>query len=104
MEGDAPDRERYFAIDISPEVWKGVYANTLTIWFSPYELVFDWGLMEQVEPEDPDGSASPLRVPILIVARVRLSAGLVFDVLRALNESMTTYETIFGEIRRPEAR
>jgi hypothetical protein len=27
---------------------------------------------------------------------------LVFDVLRALNEAMTGYESIFGEIRRPE--
>jgi hypothetical protein len=40
---------------------------------------------------------------MLVVARVRLPTGLVFDVLRALNQAMTEYEAIFGEIRRPEA-
>jgi hypothetical protein len=85
-------------------VRRGIYANTLTIWFSPYEFAFDWGLAERVEPEDPDDPASPLRIPILVVARGRLPTGLVFDVLRALNETMTRYEAIFGEIRRPEAR
>jgi hypothetical protein len=102
VEAEPSDRERYFEFDISPDLRRGVYANTLTIRFSPYEFAFDWGLVEQVEPEDPDDPASPLRVPILIVARVRLPTGLVFDVLRALNESMTNYEAIFGEIRRPE--
>jgi hypothetical protein len=103
MEGDSPDREQYFEIDISREVRRGVYANTLNIWFSPYEFAFDWGLVEQVEPEDPDDPASPLRISMLVVARVRLPTGLVFDVLRALNQAMTDYEAIFGEIRRPEA-
>ena len=103
MEGDPPDHERYFEFDISPEVRRGIYANTLSIWFSPYEFAFDWGLVEQVEPEDPGDPASPIRVPILIVARVRLPTGRIFDVLRALNQSMTDYEAIFGEIRRPEA-
>jgi len=103
MEGGPPDRDRTFEFDISAEVRKGVYANTLTIWFSPYEFAFDWGVAERAEPEDLDDPASLLRIPILIVARVRLPTGLVFDVLRALNQSMTDYEAIFGEIRRPEA-
>ena len=103
MEGSPPDRDRTFEFDISAEVRKGVYANTLTIWFSPYEFAFDWGLVEREEPEDPDDSTSPIRIPILIVARVRLPTGLVFDVLRGINQSMTDYEAIFGEIRRPEA-
>jgi Protein of unknown function (DUF3467) len=104
MEGDASDRERYLQIDIPPEVRRGVYANTLTIWFSPYEFAFDWGLAERVEPEDPEDPTSPLRMPMLIVSRVRLPTALVFDVLRALNQAMTDYEAIFGEIWRPEAR
>ena len=88
MEGSPPDRDRTFEFDISAEARKGVYANTLTVWFSPYE----------------DDPTSPIRIPILIVARVRVPTGLVFDVLRGINQSMTDYEAIFGEIRRPEAR
>jgi hypothetical protein len=38
------------------------------------------------------------------VARVRLPTSLVFDVLRDLNQAMTRYESIFGEIRRPGAQ
>jgi hypothetical protein len=49
-------------------------------------------------------ATSPLRVPVSIVARVRVPTGLIFDVLRMLNKAMTDYEAIFGEIRRPEAR
>jgi hypothetical protein len=37
-----------------------------------------------------------------VVARVRIPTGFVFDAIRALNEAMTRYEAIFGEIRRPE--
>jgi hypothetical protein len=102
MEGDSP-REVTFDFDISPEAKRSIYANTFNIWFSPYEFVLDWGLADEIEAEDPDDPASPLRIPVLVVARVRLPPGLVFDVLRGLNQAMTRYEAIFGEIRRPEA-
>ena len=62
------------------------------------------GASEPVEPEDRDDPSSPLRIPVPLVARVRIPTGLVFDVLRVLNEAMTRYEAIFGEIRRPETR
>jgi hypothetical protein len=104
MEGDAPDRERYVDFDTSAEAPRSVYANVLGVWFSPYEFALDWGLTEPVEPEDPDDPTSPLRIPVSLVARVRLPTRLVFDVLQSLNEAMTRYEAIFGEIRRPEAR
>jgi hypothetical protein len=37
-----------------------------------------------------------------VVARVKIPVTVLFDVLRALNENMTRYEQVFGEIRRPE--
>jgi hypothetical protein len=104
MEADASDRESYLDFDTSPEAPRSVYANILGIWFSPYEFALDWGLTEPVVPEDPDDPTSRLRIPVSLVARVRLPTSLVFDVLRSLNEAMTRYEAIFGEIRRPEAR
>jgi hypothetical protein len=104
MEGEAPDREPYFDFDTSSEAPPSLYANILSVWYSPYEFGLDWGLTEPVEPEDPDDPTSPLRVPVSIVARVRVPTGLIFDVLRTLNEAMTRYEAIFGEIRGPEAR
>ena len=103
MEGNAPDREHYFDFETSAEASPSVYANILGVWYSPYEFALDWGLADEGEAEDPDDPTSPLRVPVSIVARVRVPTGLVFDVLRALNEAMTSYEAIFGEIRRPGA-
>jgi hypothetical protein len=103
MEGDAPEREIDFDFDVSEEAGAAVYANIVSIWYSPYEFALDWGLTEAAEAEDPDDPASPLRIPVSVVARLRVPTGLIFDVLRALNEAMTAYEAIFGEIRRPEA-
>ena len=104
MEGDPHDREASLDFEISPEVRRGVYADTLNIWYSAYEFALEWGLAEPVEAVDPDDPTSPLRMPGSVVARVLLPTGLIFDGLRTLNEAMTGYEAVFGEIRRPEAR
>jgi hypothetical protein len=103
MEGDRPERDFNFDFDTSSEAPRSVYANILAVWYSPYEFALDWGLTDVVEAEDPEDTSSPLRVPVSVVARVRVPTGLMFDVLRMLNEAMTDYEAIFGEIRRPEA-
>jgi hypothetical protein len=104
VEGDPPDREANLDFDITREVRRGFYANMLNIWYSPYEFALEWGLAEPVEPVDPDDPTSPLRMPVLVVARVLVPTGQIFEVLRTLNEAMTGYESVFGEIRRPEAR
>ena len=104
MDGEPPDREVSVDFAFTPEVRRGVYANNLNIWYSPYEFALDWGLGEPVEAVDADDPTSPLRMPLVVVARVLVPTGLIFDVLRNLNEAMTGYEAIFGEIRRPEAR
>jgi Protein of unknown function (DUF3467) len=104
VEDEGPAREINVDVDIPPEVRRGVYANSFNVWFSPYEFALDWGVTDEAEAEDPDDPASPLRIPIIGVARVRLPTTRVFDVLRELNQALTRYESIFGEIRRPEAR
>ena len=104
MGDEGPRREINVDFDMPPEVRRGVYANSFNIWFSPYEFAFDWAVADEVKAEDPDDPASPLQIPVMGVACVRLPTSLVFDVLRGLNEAMTRYESIFGEIRRPEAQ
>jgi hypothetical protein len=39
-----------------------------------------------------------------IVSRIRIPVTRMFDMLQALNASMTQYEVEWGEIRRPERR
>ena len=104
MEGEGPARDINVDVDIPAEVRRGVYANSFNIWFSPYEFAFDWSVADEVKAEDPDDPASPLRISIMGVARVRLPTSLVFDLLQGLNQAMTRYESIFGEIRRPGAQ
>ncbi len=40
-------------------------------------------------------------VPCRVVARVKLPATAIFDVIRELNRDMTDYEREYGEITKP---
>ncbi len=60
-----------------------------------YEFTLDFGVATE-----PPLQNAPV-APGTIVARVRLPVTLLFDVLRALNDTMTVYESEWGEIRRP---
>jgi hypothetical protein len=87
---------------LMPPEWEiGLYANTVNVWHSPYEFTLDWAVTQPAEAPDPDDVSAGVRVPATVVARVRIPVGLIFDVLRTLNEAMTGYEAFFGEIRRP---
>ena len=102
MNGDASDdRDASYDFDLSPEARVGVYANALSVWYSPYEFALDWGLSGPPQAEDDDDPSSPIRITTSVIARIRIPVGFGFDVLRALNEALTGYESIFGEIRRP---
>jgi hypothetical protein len=76
----------------------GRYANFLTVWHTPHEFTLDFGVIQPAEVDDDDGTTV---VPCPVVARLKIAPSLVFDVLRALNDNMTRYESKFGEISRP---
>jgi hypothetical protein len=40
-------------------------------------------------------------MPCRVVSRVRIPVTLIFDLIRTLNDNMTVYENVFGEIRPP---
>jgi Protein of unknown function (DUF3467) len=99
-----PERDVVSRFDV-PEEWRvGLYANNVNVWHSPYEFTLDFAVTEPPEAEDPEDPTSPLTVPNSVVARIRIPVGLVFDVIRAINASMSSYEGLWGEIRRPELR
>jgi hypothetical protein len=84
---------------LPPEQAPGVYANFLIGWHSPYEFTLDFCVTRPMGLVDDDGDGT-----VLVVARVRLPVALIFDVIRTLNDTMTEYESEFGEIRPPESR
>ena len=101
MTDDAVPPEVELDFRTPDELWSGVDANAVSIWHSPYEFTLDWAVAGPVEIDDPDDPASLLRVRAIVVTRVRIPVGLVFDVLQGLSQVMTDYERLYGEIRRP---
>jgi len=60
-------------------------------------VTLDWAVAGPVEIDDPDDPASLLRVRAIVVTRVRIPVGLVFDVLQGLSQVMTDYERLYGD-------
>lgn len=103
MAEEAPnERPTEFAIQVPPELEGGAYANFLAVWHTAYEFTLDFAATQPVELGDPDDPGSPVRVPCRVVARVKIPVTVAFDVLRAINENMTRYEAMFGQITRPD--
>jgi Protein of unknown function (DUF3467) len=83
--------QQQFQFTVPDEVAAGVYSNLVLVWHTPYEFTLDFAALE---PSD----STP--VPCRVVSRVRIPPTVIFDLMRALNENMATYEASFGEIRR----
>jgi hypothetical protein len=94
--GDGP--ELHFLVP--DDLGGGTYANVLNVWHTAYEFTLDFGVMEPAAAP-PEGGA--VQVPVRLVSRVRIPVTLLFEVLKALNTNMTSYESTFGPIRQPEA-
>src|SRR6266540_4800761 len=86
---ETPQQE--LQINVPDEVAPGVYSNMVLVWHTPYEFTLDFAA---IEPTDSN------RVPCRVVSRVRIPPTVIFDLMRALNENMSKYESKFGEIRR----
>ena len=87
-----------FNVRVPDSIEAGVYANLLSIWHTAYESTLDFSVSLPVEQtEEPVGIVIPARV----VARVKVPPTIVFDMIRAIGETLTGYESLFGSIRRP---
>lgn len=100
-EPEEEQRPVNFRMDVPEEERGGSYANFLAVWHTAHEFTLDFAAMQPPQHSDPADENSPFVVPCHVVSRVRIPLSVVFDVLRALNENMTRYETQFGEIQRP---
>jgi Protein of unknown function (DUF3467) len=100
-QAEGEGRPTEFQMLVAPELEGGVYANFLGVWHTGHEFTLDFASTQPPQVEDPEDDQSLVRVPCRVVARVKVPVTVIFDVLRALNENMTRYETSFGEITRP---
>jgi Protein of unknown function (DUF3467) len=79
----------------------GVYANGLNVWHTPHEFTLDF-VVNAEPPKQATGPAGEqvITAPQRLVARVRIPPGMVFDLIRAINNNLTNYEQALGQITR----
>jgi hypothetical protein len=99
-EQPSEERESNFQVQVPPELEGGAYANFLSVWHTGHEFTLDFSATQPPQVMDPEDPASAITVPCRVVARIKIPPTVVFDVIRAINENMTRYESVFGEIRR----
>ncbi|HEY7148782.1 MAG TPA: DUF3467 domain-containing protein [Gaiellaceae bacterium] len=91
---DEDSRERQLNIHIDPDVMAGVYSNFANISFSPYEFTLTFARIDH-EVEDGD-------VPGVVVARVNLSHHFMHELLGAMNDAYSKWQTQEGIRNLPE--
>ena len=93
MEGDGPERQ--LNIHLEPEHLAGVYSNFANISFSPYEFTLTFARIDH-EVEEGD-------VPGVVVTRVNMSPRFAKELLDALQDSYSKWQTTEGIRNLPEA-
>jgi Protein of unknown function (DUF3467) len=70
----------------------GHYANLVGVWHTPHEFAIDFAVVQPFLPTGPGAQ---------VVCRVRIPPTIVFELLKTLNQNLTEYEKVHGEIQRP---
>ncbi|HEX5527272.1 MAG TPA: DUF3467 domain-containing protein [Solirubrobacterales bacterium] len=91
----APDeRERHFNLHTTPEVMAGVYANFATVSHSDYEFTLTFSRVDhEVEADE---------VPGVVVTRVSLAPQAMRELIDAMQENWSRWQTREGIKRLPE--
>ena len=92
MEGD--DQERQLNIHLDPENLAGVYANFANISFSDYEFTLTFARIDHEVEED--------EVPGVVVSRVNLSPRFMKELIEAMNDNYSKWQTREGIKNLPE--
>ena len=94
-----PEPEPRFEIEISPEVEPGEHADFASIWHTPDTFVLDFASLRQPPylGQDADTGDAILVLATRIVARVRIPASQVWELIRALEQQLTAWEVETGQ-------
>ncbi len=97
------ERPTHFSIYVPDEHLGGTYSNFVSVWSTAYEFTLDFcatqpAIMPEEDTENPD---EPVTVPCAVVSRVRIPTTLIYEVFRALDDNLDSYEKVWGEIREP---
>ena len=92
---DEPQEERQLNIHLDPANLAGVYANFANVNFSDYEFTLTFARIDH-EVEEGD-------VPGVVVSRVNLSPRFMRELLDAMTDSWSKWETREGIRNLPES-
>jgi hypothetical protein len=82
-------------VDVPQEMRPGVYSDGAMVWHTKDGFTIDFLAPSMPPQTTPEGQAVQ---PAMVVARVRLPVGVIFQVARAISENVANYESQFGEI------
>ena len=100
MNEQTPGHQTRFEIEVPEENRQGNYANFLSVWHTQHDFTLDFGVTDQPRAISPDEGGG-VSVPCKVVTRVRLPVTVIEDVLRALAQNVTEFESSVGRIRKP---
>jgi hypothetical protein len=92
-----------FEMSISENDVIGVYSNFLGVWHTAHEFTLDFAVTQPAMAGADEQGNAVTRVPCQVVARVRVPPTVLFDFLRTINDNLSTYESNFGSIQRPDS-
>jgi len=90
------DRERHFNLHTTPEVMAGHYANFATVSHSDYEFTLTFSRVDHEVDAD--------EVPGVVVTRVALAPQAMRELIAAMQDNWSKWETRENIKRLPEIR
>ena len=93
---DADPAERHINLHTSPEVMAGIYANFANVSHSDYEFTITFARVDhEVEAEE---------VPGVVVSRISLSPKFMRELINAMEDNWSKWQTKEGIKNLPEVR
>lgn len=97
-----PDRR--IAIDTPADMETGVYANFVAIWHDAETFTLDFATITRPPKpaEDAETGEAYLHTPARVVARVKIPPSQVFEIMKALEQQLSSWERETGRRKTEE--
>ena len=102
-EPELPQPPSHLAIEMPEAAVVGVYADFVSIWHTEDVFVFDFAALKAAPgpAQTPEGETVNL-VQTQVVSRVKVPPNQVFEIMKALNVQLASWEAQTGRSRPPQ--
>jgi hypothetical protein len=95
--GQPIEVEQRFEIVTPDDQIAGVHADLVGVWHTPESFVFDFSVVSQPASVRVEGGRRVVTQPAQVVSRVRMPPGQIFEVMRALEQQLSSWERENGQ-------